>query len=142
MSALAESARTSKALEQVELRKSQRKQILCVHPHLNLGEIIPGLEEKYDVIYAQNGFEALQHYYKNKGKFDIILSGIIMSQMDGFSFVTRIRKITKKAPVYMIINGDVVDTKTRSFFSELNVHDFFSIKSPQEALKAKLFPKK
>ena len=138
MSALAESARTSKALERVEV---QRKQILCVHPHLNLKEIIPDLEAMYEVTYAQNGFDALQLYYKNKGKFDIILSGIIMSQMDGFSFVTRIRKITKKTPVYMIINGDVVDTKTRSFFSKLNVNEFFSIRF-QDTLKEKLYSAK
>lgn len=127
-------------LKQAEIAKNNEKipqQILCVHPHFDLVDAIPELKEKYDVTYVQNGFEALQHYYKNKGKFDIIISGIIMSQMDGFSFISRIRKITKKAQVYMLIDSNEVDNQTKSFFKELNVRCFFSIKVTK-ALKNKL----
>ena len=127
--------------QEVELNNVQRPRILCVHPHFKLGEAIPELEESYELTYAANGFEALQHYYKNKGKFDIIISGIIMSQMDGFSFISRIRKLTKKMTVYMIIDSDNVDTKTKSFFSELDVRDFFSINA-NSSLRKKLELKK
>ncbi|NRA45828.1 MAG: response regulator [Oligoflexales bacterium] len=140
MSALAKARNLSEhegSLNTHEINESPRKHVLCVHPHFKLGEMIPELEENYEVTYASNGFEALQHYYKNKGKFDVILSGIIMSQMDGFSFVSRIRKVTKKTAVYMIIDSDDVDSKTKSFFSELNVRDFFSINA-HSALKEKL----
>lgn len=111
----------------IQKHNTTRKKILYVHPFFKIGNEIPELDEMFDITYTNNGVEALQSYYKNKGKYDIIISGIVMAKMDGFSFISKMRKITKKAEVFMLIDSEEIDEKTKSFFKELNVKHFLSI---------------
>lgn len=55
--------------------------------------------EKYEVLEAENGFDALRVLETNK--VDLIILDIMMPRMDGFETLKEIRK-TKDTPVIML----------------------------------------
>ena len=62
------------------------------------------LIDKYNVIRAENGLLALQELQKDDQKIDLILSDVMMPQMDGFELLQAIKKHTTwhKTPVVML----------------------------------------
>ena len=52
------------------------------------------MNQDYELYFANNGIEAIQHY--NKDIFDCILMDIAMPEMDGITATQSIRKIEKK----------------------------------------------
>lgn len=59
-------------------------------------------EQGYQVVEACNGKEALEAFQKHSGKIDLILTDILMPQMDGVHLVQRIRTIAPQMKVLFI----------------------------------------
>ena len=55
-----------------------------------------------DVSFASNGIEALKLY--QKVKFDLVITDIVMPEMDGFSLISNIKKINPNQ-IFMMITG-------------------------------------
>ena len=49
------------------------------------------LSEEYDVLYAQNGREALDVLNENRGDISMVLTDIKMPVMDGFTLISEMR---------------------------------------------------
>ncbi len=93
--------------------------------------------EKYEVLEAENGFDALRVLETNK--VDLIILDIMMPRMDGFETLKEIRK-TKDTPVIMLSAMKEEEDKLSSF--NLGVDDYvtkpFSPKELVARVKAHL----
>ena len=58
---------------------------------INRDVLVMILEDDYEVIYAENGLEALEKIKENKQKLSVILLDLIMPVMDGFSVLSAVR---------------------------------------------------
>ncbi|MEJ5267730.1 MAG: response regulator [Bacteroidales bacterium] len=65
--------------------------------HLFYREILP--VDKFEIIIAESGIEALEKYNKYSGEIDCILMDMKMPELDGFSTAKQIRKIDTKIPI-------------------------------------------
>lgn len=77
--------------------------------------------EKYEVVEAENGFDALRVLETNK--VDLIILDIMMPRMDGFETLKEIRK-TKDTPVIMLSAMKEEEDKLSSF--NLGVDDYIT----------------
>jgi CheY-like chemotaxis protein len=65
--------------------------------HLFYREILP--EDKFEIIVAETGVEALEKFNKYSRDIDCILMDMKMPELDGFATVKQIRKIDAKIPI-------------------------------------------
>jgi two-component system cell cycle sensor histidine kinase/response regulator CckA len=81
----------------VELDKKFSETVLVVEDEESLLKVISsGLEQiGYNVITATNGREGIEKYRENRDKIDIIISDIVMPELDGFEFYKNILKLNK-----------------------------------------------
>ena len=95
------------------------------------------LNEKYEVLEAENGFDALR--VLNSSKVDLIILDIMMPKMDGYECLKEIRK-TLDVPVIMLSARKEEEDKLSSF--NLGVDDYvtkpFSPKELVARVKAHL----
>ncbi len=56
-------------------------------------------EDIYNIIYVENGIEAIDALKDNYGTIDLILMDMKMPDMDGFTATKEIRKFDKKIPI-------------------------------------------
>lgn len=95
------------------------------------------LNEKYEVLEAENGFDALR--VLNSSKVDLIILDIMMPKMDGYECLKEIRK-TLEVPVIMLSARKEEEDKLSSF--NLGVDDYvtkpFSPKELVARVKAHL----
>ncbi|HET6461343.1 MAG TPA: response regulator [Syntrophales bacterium] len=84
--------------------KKRRKQVLVVDDEGGMRQILTEYlnEFGYEVDSAVNGQEAMQKY-KN-GHFDIVLSDLVMSPMDGLELLGEIRKMDPDA-IFIMMTG-------------------------------------
>ena len=85
----------------------QKKKILVVDDDefiLSLVEMALDEENKYEVVKASNGREALDE--KAKSDFDLIITDIIMPEIDGIKFIDELRKNDKGTPIIAMSGGD------------------------------------
>lgn len=75
--------------------------------------------EGYSTIEATNGLEAIE--ICNKHNFDIIIMDIMMPELDGFSAVKKIRKLTDTPVIMLSARGEEYD-KIHGF--ELGIDDY------------------
>jgi DNA-binding response OmpR family regulator len=64
----------------------------------------------YDVLQAGNGREALRQV--RAGKLDLVITDIVMPDMDGFETIRELRRIDGKVPVMAMSGGGKVDPHT------------------------------
>lgn len=64
--------------------------------------------EGFEVVEAQDGMEGLK--FVEKEKFDIILSDIKMSKMDGIEVLEKLQELSPETPVVMISGHGNIDT--------------------------------
>ena len=77
--------------------------------------------EGHQVTEAENGMEAVELYRKDPHRFDLIIMDVMMPELDGFSAVAEIRKVSS-APVLMLsARGEEYD---RIHGFELGVDDY------------------
>lgn len=65
------------------------------------------------------------------GGYDAIICGIIMPQMDGYSFVSRVRTMTDIPVIILSDNGDL-DDQSAQLFAQLGVSCFLPRDSSEE----------
>jgi DNA-binding NtrC family response regulator len=84
--------------------KKQRKRVLVVDDEENIRQILKEYlnEFGYEVACAVNGQEALQ-IYKN-GRFDVILSDLVMRPVDGLELLGEVKKVDPDA-IFIMITG-------------------------------------
>ncbi len=96
--------------------------IIVVEDDYKLNDLIKRVLEKnsYDVDSALNPSEALEMMAKRA--YDLIISDIMMPEMDGFEFARLIRIDNKETPILFITAKDEFEDKKRSFL--LGVDDY------------------
>lgn len=74
--------------------ETEKSVILLADDHTDILDFIADdLEDKYEIIKALNGREALEYVYV--GDIDLIVSDIMMPQINGYEFCTRIKENDK-----------------------------------------------
>lgn len=56
-------------------------------------------ENTYDIIYAENGIDAISAFKENHDKVNLILMDMKMPDMDGFTATAEIRKFDTNIPI-------------------------------------------
>ena len=78
--------------------------ILVVDDHeINRDALGAILEDDYEVIYAQNGKEALEKMYENLDSLSLVLLDLIMPVMSGFEVLDRVRKDEQLKQIPIIV---------------------------------------
>lgn len=104
----------------------QRKRVLVTHSHCHFGRFKDTLRDKdLDMTFALNGLDGLREFHRQKGCFDAIISGIIMPQMDGYTFLAHIRSMTHVPVIILTISGEL-DEKSYNYFNALNISHVFA----------------
>jgi CheY-like chemotaxis protein len=84
---------------------ADKKLIMLVEDEKDFGqEIVEMIQDKYDIVWAKNGLEALSLIKKNRSflgasKIKCILLDLRMPEMDGQQFLTKFRQIEKRSPL-------------------------------------------
>ena len=88
--------------------------VLVVEDDDSLREMITEfLSEKYDVVSARDGVEALEKL--EKGEIDILLADIMMPRMDGIELVRRVRGMGLSIPIILATAKETLDDKRIGF---------------------------
>ncbi len=79
-------------------------QILVVDDEENIRDVLANYLESmnYNVVTAQDGQDALNKY--NKGEFELIISDLLMPNIDGLELLKRIREMDKEV-IFLMITG-------------------------------------
>ena len=106
---------------QVKAQASRR--ILFVHSDKEffreLSELLP---HDVEIIHARNGSEAMQKFYRFKGEFSAVLASLIVPRIDGFSLITRLRKLSP-IPFIILAKSDA-SRMDKEFFGHYQIYDF------------------
>lgn len=91
--------------------------ILVVEDNKNLRRLMTTYLSKnnYDTLEAEDGEEALEVMDKNH--VDLIVSDIMMPNMDGYELTRELRKSNYMLPILMITAKDSIDDKREGFLS-------------------------
>lgn len=103
----------------------RRKQILIVDDvKLNRTSFSAILRDKFDILEAENGKEALEIVAKHQETIAAIILDLMMPVMDGFEFLEHFRKIEEYQgiPVVVATTSDEMDNERRCL--ELGAWDF------------------
>lgn len=78
--------------------------VLVVDDEENIREVLSNYLESmnYDVISAEDGQDALSKY--KKGEFDLIISDLLMPNIDGLELLRRVRELDKEV-IFLMITG-------------------------------------
>ena len=95
--------------------------ILIVEDNLEMLQILKSALEKsgYEVVVASGGQAGLDEY--NKHQFDVVITDIVMPDVDGLQFVKAIRQIDKATKIIAISGGG---TEMEASYA-LNVADIY-----------------
>lgn len=121
-----------------EVKIIPKKKVLVVHSHCDMSRFRDSMtQEDIDLTFFNNGLEGLKEFFRANGNFDIIVTGIIMPRMDGYSFISNIRPHTK-APIIVLTDSEFLDEQSENYFKKLDISHFISrdsAKSINETLK-------
>lgn len=85
-------------------KESHKEQVLLVEDNPELREYIQLiLQEKYQVTATRNGLEAWNLLEKDKIRFQLIISDIMMPEMDGFQLLEKLKSDLKLAQIPVIM---------------------------------------
>ncbi len=96
--------------------------ILVVEDDVQLNHIVCSglLDEGYHAISCKNPLEAFD--VMDEEKVDLIISDIMMPQMDGYEFAKEVRNIDKQIPILFMTARDDIDSKKHGF--DLGIDDY------------------
>lgn len=121
----------------------KKKKILVVDDEISICILLENfLSQNYDVVSLNNGSEALDWLEGNLP--DLIISDVQMPKMDGYEFLTNVRKrgFTKHTPVLMLSARS--ESKERIKCYKLGAQDYltkpFNPEELEELVKKNLFP--
>lgn len=120
-----------------------KKKILVVDDEQSICLLLENfLSQDYDVVAISDGLEALEWLEENLP--DLIISDIQMTKMDGYEFLTNVRKrgFTKHTPIIMLSGKS--ESKERIKCYKLGAQDYltkpFNPEELEELVKKNLFP--
>lgn len=120
-----------------------KKKILAIDDDLSICLLLENfLSKSYDIVTMNDGLEALKWLDHNLP--DLIISDIRMPNMDGFSFLTKLRErgFTKHTPVIMLSGRS--ESKERITCYQLGAQDYltkpFNPQELDELVKKNLYP--
>jgi DNA-binding response OmpR family regulator len=120
-----------------------KKKILVVDDEQSICLLLENfLSQDYDVVSISDGLEALEWLEENLP--DLIISDIQMTKMDGYEFLTNVRKrgFTKHTPIIMLSGKS--ESKERIKCYKLGAQDYltkpFNPEELEELVKKNLFP--
>ena len=120
-----------------------KKKILVVDDEKSICLLLENfLSQDYDVVSFNDGLEGLEWLEQNLP--DLIISDIQMTKMDGYEFLTSVRKkgFTKHTPVIMLSGKS--ESKERIKCYKLGAQDYltkpFNPEELEELVKKNLFP--
>lgn len=89
--------------------------ILVVEDNVDFCKVIANELKRtgYNVLTAFNGESALQIFENNH--IDLLVSDIMMPNMDGYSLISKIRHIDKKLPILIITAKSTMEDKHKAF---------------------------
>ena len=106
--------------EKTGRKRMHKGNVLIVHQDAGLKNFRMNFNFKNcNVVFAEDGCEALQIYYQNKRNLNLVFSSLIMTHMDGFEFISRFRRISS-VPLYLLSEGTYIDEKVQQFIDKLN----------------------
>lgn len=116
------------------------KKILLVDDDPSIRDILTTIlkNEKYDIVKAGNGKEALLALELNPGAIDLILSDIIMEQMDGFEFIKIVKANQLWKSIPFIFLSAKVDSQSRIMGLRLGADDYINKPFNKDEVVAKI----
>ncbi len=86
------------------MRKKSAK-ILVIDDEKDIREAVIGFLSGYQVVEAENGMDGLELVKSEKP--DLIITDIVMPELQGIEFITRLNKVKKYIPV-IVMSGNTV----------------------------------
>ncbi|MCR4989265.1 MAG: response regulator [Lachnospiraceae bacterium] len=112
------------------------QKILVVDDDDESREILAALlEEKYEIIHARDGREAIGILAIQMGTIEAVLLDLVMPNLDGFGFLKEIRKKKWKASFPIIVVSGNDDVENRELCKKSGIEYF--ITKPYTAKEAK-----
>lgn len=103
----------------------RRRLVLVVEDQeINQGVLEFILEGDYDIVFADNGAEALEEIQKHLHDLSIILLDLIMPVMDGFEVLERVRDDAQMSRIPIIVMTSEKDAELRAL--QLGAADFIT----------------
>ena len=98
--------------------------ILLAEDEIEINNLVSSYlkNEGYEVFPCFDGLEALKVFENNK--IDIILSDIMMPNMDGFSLLEKIRKVNANIPIIFLTAKD--DKLSKQYGYKLGIDDYIT----------------
>ncbi|HOZ55024.1 MAG TPA: response regulator transcription factor [Clostridia bacterium] len=99
--------------------------ILVVDDEIRMRKLLKDFlkKEKFDILEACDGEEALTIYVENKNKIDLILLDVMMPKLDGWSVLRQIRRESNVPVIMLTARGEEQD---ELFGFELGVDEYIS----------------
>jgi two-component system cell cycle response regulator len=112
--------------------------VLIAEDDRDARELLTWILEKlgYQVVAAENGKEAWEAY--RKGRFRIVISDVLMPDIDGLELCRRIRKHRQSKYTYIIVITALIGKKDYLEGMEAGADDFVTKPFDPDELKARL----
>ncbi|MEG2440928.1 MAG: EAL domain-containing protein [Acetivibrio sp.] len=103
--------------DNLELKKNKKRILVVDDIKLNRVVIEETLADKYEIVEAENGREALNLLLSEKINFDLVVSDIMMPIMDGFELLFEMHKDFKlmKIPVVVVTAMNDTENELKAF---------------------------
>lgn len=104
--------------------KEQKKHVLVVDDEITIRTLLVNVIGKdYEVTAKENGMEALK-WIQSGNIPDLIISDIMMPEMDGYEMVKNIRTSGLYGKIPMLMLSGEEDSKTRIKFYKMHIRNF------------------
>src|SRR5215467_8448678 len=112
--------------------------ILIAEDDRDSRELLRWMLEKlgYEVVAAENGKEAWEAF--RRGRFRLVISDVLMPEMDGFELCRRIRKHKQSKYTFVIVITALIGKKDYLEGMEAGADDFVTKPFDPDELKARL----
>lgn len=90
----------------IEAKQLKRQHLVLIVDDFEINRDILGmiLEERYEILYAENGVDAMAKIGAYRDRLSIILLDLIMPEMDGYEVLSRVRsdELLRRIPVIVL----------------------------------------
>ena len=97
---------------------TKSKILIVDDAELNRSVLADILDEKYEIIEAENGLEAIVQIEKNKHELSLVLLDIMMPKVDGFEVLAAVMPVQVVTEEYLADLSDFQALCTEQFYLE------------------------
>ena len=129
-----------------QLLRKPRRVLVVDDQEINRDVLGMILEDKYDVIYAENGIEAIDVIKENPEELSLVMLDLLMPVMDGFEVLETMRsdEEMKKIPVIVLTAEKSAELKALQMgaadFITASAHFVRGTRQADDAVYAQLLP--